>query len=81
MQTRLAVIDNVTNALVSRPELSNVVVKDVTPPRIVSSMQITIEAFYNSAKSSIDISINHPQPKQLKNWDDSIHWDNNVNWD
>jgi phage gp46-like protein len=55
MQTRLAVLDNVTNALSSRPELANVIVTDITPPRIVSSMSIAIAALYNDVPKRIEL--------------------------
>jgi phage gp46-like protein len=54
-QTRLAVLDNVTNALSSRPELSNVIVTDITPPRTVSSMWIAITAIYNGVPKRIEL--------------------------
>lgn len=54
-QTRLAVLDNVTNALSARPELSNVVVTDITPPRTVSSMSIAITALYNDVPTRIEL--------------------------
>lgn len=55
MQTRLAVLDNVTNALSARPELSDVVVTDITPPRTVSSMSIAITALYNDVPTKIEL--------------------------
>jgi phage gp46-like protein len=54
-QTRSEVLSNVTNVLAMRPELSNVVVTDITPPRTVSSMLIAITALYNDAPNRIEL--------------------------
>lgn len=56
-KTRQDVLSNVTSALSARSELSSVKVTDITPPGIVSSMQIAISAFYNDTQYYIELSI------------------------
>lgn len=56
-KTRQAVLSNATSALSARPELSNVNVTDITPPRTVSSLKIGISALYNDAQYFIELSI------------------------
>ncbi|TAK94154.1 hypothetical protein EPO05_06675, partial [Patescibacteria group bacterium] len=46
-QIRAATIENITNVLSAYPALSNVVVEDITPPRSVSLLIVTISALYN----------------------------------
>lgn len=56
-KTRQDTLNNITSALSSRSELSKVVVTDITPPGMVSSMQVSISAFYNDAQYYIELSI------------------------
>lgn len=56
-QTRLGVINNITNALNSHPALTEISVTDISPVGNVSSLTLSIAATYNNLNSLITVPL------------------------
>lgn len=78
-QIRTATIDNIANVLSAYSELSNVVVEDITPPRSVSLLMVSISALYNGVNVILKV-----EPLAVSSgffWDDpNFNWDSDAIW-